>query len=347
MTAGRLTTNDTTHMAGPTGPAFLFRVTHPFEYRAATSLEHAAQEIAEPGAVPLGGGTDLLVAIGERIAAPSALVDLRTIPGSDDIAVAADGSATIGAAARIGDLARHALVRERFPALAQACDVVATPALRHMGTLGGNLCQRPRCWYFRRGISCFKSGGSSCPAKDGENQYLAILDGGPCWAVHPSEPAVVLTALEATVVVSSAKGTRLVAIADFYTLPRHRADRETVLETGEFVSEIRLPGAASGGVQFYHKLMQRDAWDFALVSIAACKRADGEVRIVLGGVAPRPWRVSSSVEEDASSGGLDDEAIATLADRALLDAAPLSKNSYKVDLAASLLRQVLGELAAS
>jgi xanthine dehydrogenase YagS FAD-binding subunit len=332
-------------MAGPRGPAFLLRVTHPFEYRAATSIEHAARELTETGAVPLGGGTDLLVAIEERIVAPGALVDLRSIPGGGDIAIAANGSATIGATARISDLAKDDRIRDRFPALAQACDVVATPALRHMGTIGGNLCQRPRCWYFRRGISCFKSGGSSCPAKDGENQYLAILDGGPCWAVHPSDPAVALTALDASVVVSAANGTRVVALADFYTLPIDRADRETVLEAGEFVSAIRIPGASSGGVQFYHKLMQRDAWDFALVSIAACKRADGEVRIVLGGVAPRPWRVNSSVEEDASSGGLDEEAIATLADRALLDAAPLSKNSYKVDLAASLLRQVLAEIA--
>ena len=320
-------------------------MTHPFEYRSATSLEHAARELAEDGAVPLGGGTDLLVAIEERIVTPSALVDLRTIPGGPDITIAADGGARIGAAARIGDLAKDARIRDRFRALAEACDVVATPALRHMGTLGGNLCQRPRCWYFRRGISCLKSGGSSCPAKDGENQYLAILDGGPCWAVHPSDPAVALTALDASVVISSAKGTRVVTLGDFYTLPRDRADRETVLETGEFISEIRIPGVASGGVQLYHKLMQRDAWDFALVSIAACKREDGEVRIVLGGVAPRPWRVNSSVEEDASSGGLDDEVIATLADRALLDAAPLSKNSYKVDLAASLLRQALGEIA--
>ena len=107
-------------------------------------------------------------------------------------------------------------IAAQFPALAQACDVVGTPALRHMGTLGGNLCQRPRCWYFRRGISCLKSGGSSCPAKDGENQYLAILDAGPCYAVHPSDPAVALTALEAIAIVSSSHGSRIVAMADLY-----------------------------------------------------------------------------------------------------------------------------------
>ena len=120
---------------------------------------------------------------------------------------------------------------------------------------------------------------------------------------------------------------------------------ETTLEPGEFVSAIILPGAAAGGAQRYHKLMQREAWDFALVSVAGCKRRDGDVRIVFGGVAPRPWRVNSSVEEDISSGGLDEDVIATLAERALYDAKPLSKNGYKVDLAASLLRQVIAEIA--
>jgi xanthine dehydrogenase YagS FAD-binding subunit len=214
-----------------------------------------------------------------------------------------------------------------------------------MGTIGGNLCQRPRCWYFRRAVPCLKNGGPSCPAIGGENQYLAILDGGPCHVVHPSDPAVALTALDAIVEIASIDGQRHVPISEFYVLPSERLDQETVLEAGEFVSAIMLPGASSGGVQHYHKLMQREAWDFALVSIASCKRRDGDIRLVLGGVAPRPWRVNSSVEEDVSSGGLDDEAIATLADRALYDAKPLSKNGYKVNLAASLLRQAIGELS--
>ena len=294
--------------------------------------------------MPLGGGTDLLVAIDERLAAPSTLVDLRTIPGSADIVTHRDGSVTIGAAARIADLAKHHRTSAQFPALAQACDAVGTPALRHMGTLGGNLCQRPRCWYFRRGISCLKSGGSSCPAKDGENQYLAILDAGPCYAVHPSDPAVALTALEAIAIVSSSRGSRKVALSDLYLVSAERPNRETALERDEFISAITIPAESVGGTQRYHKLMQRDAWDFALVSAAACKRMDGGVRIVLGGVAPRPWRVNSSVEEDVASGGLDDDAIATLADRALLDAKPLSKNGYKVELAAALLRRVISEV---
>jgi xanthine dehydrogenase YagS FAD-binding subunit len=320
-------------------------VSHPFVYRRAISLEDAAQQLHEPGAVPLGGGTDLLVAIAEEISRPNLLVDLRDVPNSAEVHHVADGSIRIGASARVADVAAHALIREQFPALAQACEAVGTPALRHMGTIGGNLCQRPRCWYFRRAIPCLKNGGPTCPAVEGENQYLAILDNGPCHIVHPSDPAVAFTALDAIIEISSADRQRRMSISDFYVLPIQRLDHETVLENGEFVSAIVLPAAAAGGVQHYHKLMQREAWDFALVSVAGCKRPDGDVRIVLGGVAPRPWRVNSSIEEDVASGGLDEDTIATLAERALYDAKPLSKNGYKVELAASLLRDIISELA--
>jgi xanthine dehydrogenase YagS FAD-binding subunit len=180
---------------------------------------------------------------------------------------------------------------------------------------------------------------------NGENQYLAIVNAGPCYAVHPSDPAVALTALEASIEITGHAGVRTVAIADFFVLPSQRLDRETVVESGEFVSAVTLPAHSAGGVQHYHKLMQREAWDFALVSIAAVKRATGEVRMAMGGVAPAPWRVNQSVEEDVASGGLDDDSIASLAERALYDAQPLSKNGYKVEQAAALLRQAMRELA--
>jgi len=316
-------------------------MTVPFVYQRAESVEDAVVRLAEPRTLPMGGGTDLLVTIDEGIYAPAAVVDLRAVPASDSVELREDGTLRMGASARIEHLANHPLIRERYGALAEACSVVATPALREMGTLGGNLCQRPRCWYFRRGVACHKNGGDSCPAREGENQYLAILDGGPCYIVHPSDPAVALTALEAEVEIRSAKGERVVAIEDFYLLPRERLDHETVLRPGEVVTAVLLPAATAGGVQRYHKLMQREAWDFALVSIAGCRRPNGDVRMVLGGVAPRPWRVNSSVEEDVASGGLDEDTIATLAERALYDAEPLSKNGYKVQLAGALLREMM------
>ncbi|HVB30502.1 MAG TPA: xanthine dehydrogenase family protein subunit M [Gemmatimonadaceae bacterium] len=317
----------------------------PFTYHRPASVDDAARELARDRAAPMGGGTDLLVAMGEGLAAPTALVDLRAAAGADVIAPQPDGTLRIGGAARVHDVAHHPAVRERWPALAQACEAVGTPTLRHMGTMGGNLCQRPRCWYFRRGISCYKSGGDACPAVDGENQYLAIVDGGPCHAVHPSDPAVALTALEATVEITRQGAVRWVPMAGFYVKPHEHPDRETVLEPGEFVSAIVLPDHSAGGTQGYHKLMQREAWDFALASIAWARYASGDVRMVLGGVAPAPWRVNPSVEEDVASGGLDDDSIASLAERALYDARPLSKNGYKVELAASLLRQAMRELS--
>jgi xanthine dehydrogenase YagS FAD-binding subunit len=320
-------------------------MTHPFRYSPASSIDDAAHQLTEPGAVALGGGTDLLVTIAEELARPEVLVDLRGVDGGESIEDVEDGGLRIGGMARLADMASHSTIRERFPMLAEACDAVATPALRNMATIGGNLCQRPRCWYLRRGISCYKNGGSDCPAVGGENQYLAILDGGPCYIVHPSDPAVALTALDAVVEVASASGRRRIPISEFYVLPTDRLDGETVLDAGEFITALVVPGESAGGIQHYHKLMQRGAWDFALASIAACKRSNGDVRLVLGGVAPRPWRVNSSVEEDVSSGGLDEDTIATLAERALYDARPLSKNGFKVDLAGSLLRQAMTELA--
>jgi len=277
---------------------------------------------------------------------PLNVVDLRGVADSRGLVWSGNGGLRIGASARIDDLATDARVRERFASLAQACAAVGSPALRFMGTLGGNLCQRPRCWYLRRGVSCHKNGGSSCPAKDGENQHHAIFDGGPCYMVHPSDPAVALLALDAAVEVTGGGGARRVSIADFFVLPSQRMDHETVLSPGEFVSAVLLPDASAGGKQFYKKLTQRGAWDFALASIAGIKRADGSVRLAMGGVSPRPWRVPESIEEDVASGGLDEDSMWALSERALYDARPLSQNGYKVDLAASLLRDAMRALAA-
>jgi xanthine dehydrogenase YagS FAD-binding subunit len=318
----------------------------PFTYRRAATFTEAAELLGDPDTQALGGGTDLLVLLEEGLASPTTLVDLRSVRDSDTITALPDGGFRIAAGTRLHDVARHPEIREGFAALAEACDVVGSPALRNMGTIGGNLCQRPRCWYFRRGIPCLKSGGAGCPAFEGENQYHAILDGGPCYIVHPSDPAVALTALDADIEIVGPDGTSIVPITRFFTLPRDRLDSETVLRAGEIVSAIILPGAFSGGVQLYRKLMQRGAWDFALVSLAAARRRDGAVRIALGGVAPRPWRVPESVEEDVASGGLDEDSIAALAERALYDARPLSKNGYKIALAASLLRDAMREIAA-
>ncbi len=314
---------------------------HPFAYHPASDAADATRALGAPTAVPLGGGTDLLVTMKEEIAHPDTLVDLRRLPGARDIVLHDDGSARLGCAVRIADLATHAGIAERYAALAQAAASVGTPQLRTMGTLGGNLAQRPRCWYFRRALPCFKNGGPSCLAEDGENHYHALFTDGACHAVHPSDPLVALTVLEATVEVTGAHGTRVLTLDELFAGAAQRADGETTLAGGEFISAVLLPATAAGGEQFYDKLMQRGAWDFATVSLAAHRRTDGRVLMAFGGLALGPCRVAASVEEDVTTGGLDDDSIDALSERALYDAKPLEHNGYKVWQAQALLKRAL------
>jgi xanthine dehydrogenase YagS FAD-binding subunit len=317
-----------------------------FRYHRPTTAADALTALAARDSVALGGGTDLLVTMKEGLAEPAQLVDMRYVRGARDITVRADGSVRLGGAVRIADIAAHAVIREKFAALAEAARLVGTPALRNMGTIAGNLCQRPRCWYFRRGVPCLKNGGAGCAAVTGENQYHAIFGGGPCHAVHPSDPAVALTALDATVhLLGPNDARRGVPIGEFYAGAASNAHGETVIAQGEVIEAVELPAHAAGGTQQYVKLMQRGTWDFALVSLAGVKRRDGEARLVLGGVAPAPYRVNPSVEEDVASGELDDESADALAERALYDAVPLSKNGYKATQAAALLKRAMRALS--
>ncbi len=319
---------------------------HPFGYHQASDADDALRALISPAAVPLGGGTDLLVTMKEGLAHPQMLVDLRRLPGARDIALRADGSARIGCAVRIADLASHAGIAERYAALAQAAASVGTPQLRTMGTIGGNLGQRPRCWYFRRSLPCYKNGGTECLAEKGENHYHALFTDGTCHAVHPSDPLVALTVLEATVEVTGTGTAREVSLDDLFAGATRNAIGETTLAAGEFVSAVLLPATAAGGDQFYEKLMQRGAWDFATVSLAAHRRFDGAVRMAFGGVSLGPCRVSNSVEEDVATGGLDDDSIDALAERAMYDAKPLALNGYKVWQAQALLKRAMRRLDA-
>ncbi|MBC7896930.1 MAG: xanthine dehydrogenase family protein subunit M [Cytophagaceae bacterium] len=318
-----------------------------FAYARPESWESAAALLQDATSQPLGGGTDLIPLIREHQQSPTRVVDLRGIAEARRIVRMDDGSVTIGAAVTLRELALDVTLRESFPALSEACHAVGSYALRAMGTLGGNLCQHVRCWYFRQGHECLRLGGTHCSAQRGENQYHAVFQQGPCVAVHPSDPAVALHALEAQVHVQRASGARTVPMAEFLAPSRERLDATTVLAPGEFVTAVTIPAHSSGGVQLYEKSMQRGAWDFALVSLAALRRPDGEVRLVLGGVANTPWRVTDSIEEDLASGGLAAEDIETLAQRALYDATPLAGNAYKLDIAAALLRRAMGRLVTS
>lgn len=310
------------------------------QYLRATTWDSALSALAD-GATPLGGGTDLIPLVREGRAQPDTVVDLRGIEEARRVTWHDDGGVTIGAAVTLRELARDARVQADFGALAHSCAAVGSYALRHMGTIGGNLCQHMRCWYFRHGHECLRAAGGSCSAEEGENQYHAIFRQGPCVAVHPSDPAVALVALDATVHVLGSSGDRTLPCSRFLTTSSERMPGETALDDGEVVTAISIPGHSAGGVQHFEKAMQRATWDFALVSLAAVKRRDGEVRLVLGGVANTPWRVADSVEEDVASGGLSEDDVETLAQRALYDAEPLARNAYKMDMAAALLRRAM------
>ena len=263
---------------------------------------------------------------------------------SDSLSVLPDGSLRVAGTALLTDVVRNADVIQRFPLLAAACEQSGSASVREGTSVAGDLLQPPRCSYLRHGIPCLKNGGTGCPAHDGDNSDLAILEGGPCWIVHPSDVAIALVALDAHVDVAGPAGNRSIAAAEFFVLPSVRIDRETVLLDGEHIAAIRIPANASGGLQRYTRIAEPAATAGPIVSLAMTRRTDGEARLVLGGVAPRPYRIYTSVEEEATSGGLDEDTIAVLAERALLDAVPLSKNEFKFELASALLRDAIREI---
>jgi xanthine dehydrogenase YagS FAD-binding subunit len=313
-----------------------------FTYLTAKSFDEALTALGETGTHAVAGGTDLVPCVDEGILAPVRVIDVRGLPGLRDITLHADGSATIGAAVTINEIAEHAGLRERYPMLCEAAASVGTPALRNMGTLGGNLIQRHNCWYFRRGVACFKRGGTQCAAVDGEHQYHGIVNDGICRAAHPSDPAVALEVLGAEIEIASANSAaRRVGVAALYEGAANDAEKDAQISAHELVIALHIPAEAAGGAQSWEKVMQRGAWDYALVSCAAQRRTDGTVRIALGGVALGPWRISDRVEEDISAGGLDDESVEALAERAVYDVEPLTNNGYKVELAEAVLRRAI------
>lgn len=317
-----------------------------FTYHRPSSVQEAVAALSDPGTRPIGGGTDLLPRVEDGLVRLTRVVDVRDLVGASAIELRADGSARVGAGARLADIAAHAGLRASFPLLAESAESVGTPALRHMGTLGGNLGQRMRCWYFRSGVACFKNGGDSCAAYSGEHEYHGIVPGGTCHAVHPSDPAVALEALDARIEVARQDGTtRTLGVAELYAGASADPLGEMTLASDELIVAIELPAAAAGGAQHWEKIMQRGAWDFALVSCAAARRTDGVVRMALGGVGLGPWRIAESVEEDVASGGLDEDSIDALAERAMYDAVPLKRNGYKVDIARAVLRRAMRALA--
>ena len=324
----------------------------PFAYERPESIEQAltmlaTSEATNPDIRPLAGGTDLLTLMKSDIAMPDTVIDLKRITELDDrIETTADGT-TIGALTTLSQLEHDPTIRSSYGALAGSAGQAATPQLRNMATLGGNVLQRPRCWYFRDPeIDCWLKGGESCPARDGENTHHAIFQESPCVAVHPSDSASALLALDAEVRVRGSAGERTIPIGEFFTLPTDDHRRENVLAPGELILGFRLPTPAPGTRSVYLKAMDRKVWAFALVGVAAAVTVtDGTIsaaRVVLGGVAPIPHRLIQV--EDALRGQAPVESLfARVAALGLDGAEPLSRNGYKVDLSKALIQRALVE----
>jgi len=314
-----------------------------FSYIRARSKQEALDNLASQGAYVHAGGTDLLGCARDEVFEVEKLVSISRLEELKGITHADEGGIRIGALTTISEIAASTVIRESYPGLAQAASDVASPQLRNQGTLGGNLCQRPRCWYFRGDFHCAKKGGDMCYAVEGENRYHAIFGGDPCYIVHPSDTAPMLVALGAEIHISGARGERSMALENFFVLPDQDLERENVLQQGEIVTEVVLP-AASGVKSSYRKIRERGAWDFALVSVALAVRLSGstvaEARVVLGGVAPAPWR--SAAAEAALIGKEPNPSVAAaVAAAAVAGAQPLEQNAYKVLLARGALMESL------
>jgi len=321
-----------------------------FAYVRPASVSEALKHLEARGARIHAGGTDLVGCLRDGVFEAEKVVSLGRIDELRGITLAPDGELRLGALASIAEIAAHPVIAEKFAALSQAASVVASPQLRNQGTIGGNLCQRPRCWYFRGDYHCTRKGGDTCYALGGENQYHCIFGGGACVIVHPSDTAPALIALDAKVRIIGPKGARVIPLEQFYVLPERDATRETVLEPGEMVVGVLVPATAPGQKSGYRKVRARGSWDFAMAGLAhAMAMKAGRIadaRLVLSGVAPTPWRLQA-VEKLLIGQKLDAKLIARAADAAVAGAKPLEHNGYKVPLVRGVVEEALGGLSPS
>ncbi|HSN55488.1 MAG TPA: FAD binding domain-containing protein [Candidatus Sulfomarinibacteraceae bacterium] len=315
-----------------------------FRYARPSALREALDLLGDGHAHVHSGGTDLLGCLRDEVFDAETVVSLGAVPDLTGIARTSDGGLRIGAMTTIAEIAADATVRERYSALADAASVVASPQLRNQGTLGGNLCQKPRCWYYRGPFDCLRKGGEICFAYDGDNRYHCLFGGDMCYIVHPSDPAPALAALGAVCRVSGASASRSVAVDKLHVPPSEDPRRETVLEPDEIITDIVLPAPAAGLRSSYRKVRARAAWDFALAGLALALVFDGDTvssaRVFLSGAAPVPWR-ATGVEDAVTGTALGDDAIAAAAEAAVAGAEPLAMNGYKVDLFKGLVADQL------
>ena len=324
-----------------------FTNSNPKDMREAVSLLSQVHSQGRSASV-VGGGSDLLGMVKEHLVAPDVLVNLKAIRGMDQIEMQG-GGVKIGGLITLDTLSRNQRIRKEYTVLAEAAENVGTPQIRNAGTLAGNVCQRPWCWYFRNGFPCLKNGGKICFSASGENQLHAIFGGGPSYIVHPSDSAPALVALDAQFHIAGPAGERVVPASEFFQLPRVDASRENVLGKDEILAAIQLPAARPGVRSTYHKVLDREAWTHAVVSAAIVLEMDQQVcrsaRIVLGGVAPIPWRLQK-VEAMLVGQRITPELAAKAGEASVEGAHPLAKNKYKVPLTKAVVKRTLLSLTA-
>jgi len=319
-----------------------------FEYVFPKDINRVPKILAEVGdkALLYAGGTDALVRMKERVHEPSVVINLKKIKELAEIKEDRKGL-HIGAGAILADLLKNRKLT-LYPGLVEAISSVGTIQLRNMGTLGGNLCQKPRCWYYRsHRFDCLRKGGDFCFAIFGDNKYHCIIGGDPCYIVHPSDIAPMLIALGAKIEILGPTGKDLIDVEDFYLLPQENPYEETILTKDQVVTKVLIPRSAKELKSHYVKFRERESFDFAMVSVAVAGKVEGEsvsdFRIVYGGVAPKPWRALKA--ENALNGKtMTPAAIAQAADMEFAVAEPLTQNEYKVVLARNLLVRAIREL---
>ena len=325
-----------------------FSNANPKDVREAVTLLGQARRQGHAASI-VGGGSDLLGMVKERLVSPDVLVNLKSIRGLDRVETQS-GKVKIGGLITLDALSRDAQIRKQYAVLAEAAESVGTPQIRNAGTLAGNVCQRPWCWYFRNGFPCLKNGGNTCFSASGENQFHAIFGGGPSYIVHPSDTAPALVALDAEFHVAGPKGDRVIPAAQFFQLPRVDVARENVLANDEVLTAVTLPAPRPGVRSTYHKVLDREAWTHAVVGVAVVLNMDNQVcrsaRIVLGGVAPIPWRLPK-VEAMLVGQRITPELAAKAGEAAVEGARPLAKNKYKIPLTKNVVKRTLVSLAAN
>ena len=294
----------------------------------------------------MAGGLDTFDWLKDRNKRPQVVVDLSGVQELKGVKTTADGGIEIGAATTLTDVVRHPLVKEKYPILAQAAELVASPQIRNQGTIGGNISQDTRCWYYRSGWDCYRAGGNICYADTPTaiNREHAIFGANRCVAVNPSDTAPALIALDAKIVIRSSKVERAIDAEDFFIGPAIDITRMTVLQPGDLLTAIRIPAAWAGAQFYFEKVRERQVWDFPIVNVAAALVVSGgrieRCRIAVNAVAPHPMRLTA-VERAIAGKPRNEETARMAGELAVKGAQPLAHNGYKIPLMRNLVRRAI------